>query len=147
MDDLHRYDAILHLPHHVSQAHPRMSRLERAAQFSPFAALTGYEDAVQETARLTDCQRELAEDEKALLEHRLKQVQAALDAGQTPVAAITWFRPDTKKQGGAYVTTKAAVKRIDELERAVVLTNGERIAVEAIVGIEETTRPEPAEEA
>jgi len=124
-----------------------MSRLERAAQFSPFAALTGYEDAVRETARLTDSQTELAEDEKALLEHRLKQAQAALDAGQTPVAAITWFRPDAKKQGGAYVTTRAAVKKIDTFEQAVVLTSGEKIAVEAIIGIELTTMPELTEEA
>lgn len=141
MDDLHRYDAILHLPHHVSQAHPRMSRLERAAQFSPFAALTGYEDAVRETARLTDSQRELAEDEKALLERRLQQMQAQLDRGETPTVSITWFRPDEKKSGGAYVTAEAAVKRIDALEQAVVLTSGEKIAVEAIIQIELTEKP------
>ena len=68
MNHFHRYDEIIHLPHPVSQTHPRMGRLERAAQFSPFAALTGYDDAVRETARLTDAQRELAEDEQALLE-------------------------------------------------------------------------------
>lgn len=145
MDDLHRYDAIINLPHHVSQTHPPMSRLERAAQFSPFAALTGYEDAARETARLTDSQRELAEDEKLLLERRLQQIQAQLEAGRIPAVSVTWFRPDTKKQGGAYVTTEAAVKRIDELERAVVLTNGDKIAVEAIIGIEWTTRPEQEE--
>lgn len=147
MDDLHRYDAIINLPHHVSQTRPQMSRLERAAQFSPFAALTGYEDAVRETARLTDSQRELAEDEKLLLERRIQQMQAQLDSGETPAVSITWFRPDEKKSGGVYVTTEATVKRIDELERAVVLTNGEKIAVEAIIGIEWTVRPEPAEEA
>ena len=64
MNHFHRYDEIIHLPHPVSQTHPRMGRLERAAQFSPFAALTGYDDAVRETARLTDAQRELAEDEQ-----------------------------------------------------------------------------------
>ena len=68
MNHFHRYDEIIHLPHPVSQTHPRMGRLERAAQFSPFAALTGYDDAVRETARLTDAQRELAEDEQALLD-------------------------------------------------------------------------------
>lgn len=146
MDDLHRYDAIINLPHHVSQTHPQISRLERAAQFSPFAALTGYEDAVRETARLTTKRRELAEDEKLLLERRIQQMQAQLDRGETPAVSITWFRPDDKKSGGAYVTTEAAVKRIDELERAVVLTNGDKIAVEAIIGIEWTMRPEPAEE-
>ena len=71
MNHFHRYDEIIHLPHPVSQTHPRMGRLERAAQFSPFAALTGYDDAVRETARLTDAQRELAEDEQALLERQL----------------------------------------------------------------------------
>lgn len=73
MNHFHRYDEIIHLPHPVSQTHPRMGRLERAAQFSPFAALTGYDDAVRETARLTDAQRELAEDEQALLERLLRQ--------------------------------------------------------------------------
>ena len=68
MNHFHRYDEIIHLPHPVSQTHPRMGRLERAAQFSPFAALTGYDDAVRETARLTDAQRELAEDEQAMRE-------------------------------------------------------------------------------
>ena len=75
MNHFHRYDEIIHLPHPVSQTHPRMGRLERAAQFSPFAALTGYDDAVRETARLTDAQRELAEDEQALLERQLLRVQ------------------------------------------------------------------------
>ena len=80
MNHFHRYDEIIHLPHPVSQTHPRMGRLERAAQFSPFAALTGYDDAVRETARLTDAQRELAEDEQALLERQLLRVQMLLDA-------------------------------------------------------------------
>lgn len=79
MNHFHRYDEIIHLPHPVSQTHPRMGRLERAAQFSPFAALTGYDDAVRETARLTDAQRELAEDEQALLERQLLRVQMLLD--------------------------------------------------------------------
>lgn len=82
MNHFHRYDEIIHLPHPVSQTHPRMGRLERAAQFSPFAALTGYDDAVRETARLTDAQRELAEDEQALLERQLLRVQMLLDAGK-----------------------------------------------------------------
>ena len=103
MKHFHRYDEIIHLPHPVSQTHPRMGRLERAAQFSPFAALTGYDDAVRETARLTDAQRELAEDEQALLERQLLRVQMLLDAGTPPVVAVTWFQPDAKKQGGAYV--------------------------------------------
>ena len=101
MNHFHRYDEIIHLPHPVSQTHPRMGRLERAAQFSPFAALTGYDDAVRETARLTDAQRELAEDEQALLERQLLRVQMLLDAGTRPVVAVTWFQPDAKKQGGA----------------------------------------------
>lgn len=99
MNHFHRYDEIIHLPHPVSQTHPRMGRLERAAQFSPFAALTGYDDAVRETARLTDAQRELAEDEQALLERQLLRVQMLLDAGTPPVVAVTWFQPRCQKTG------------------------------------------------
>lgn len=100
MNHFHRYDEIIHLPHPVSQTHPRMGRLERAAQFSPFAALTGYDDAVRETARLTDAQRELAEDEQALLERQLLRVQMLLDAGTPPVVAVTWFSPCQKTGRG-----------------------------------------------
>ena len=135
MNHFHRYDEIIHLPHPVSQTHPRMGRLERAAQFSPFAALTGYDDAVRETARLTDAQRELAEDEQMLL-----------DAGTPPVVAVTWFQPDAKKQGGAYVTAKGKVRKIDEFGGALLLVGGEKIPISAVIGIQLYNDKEQIEE-
>ena len=146
MNHFHRYDEIIHLPHPVSQTHPRMGRLERAAQFSPFAALTGYDDAVRETARLTDAQRELAEDEQALLERQLLRVQMLLDAGTPPVVAVTWFQPDAKKQGGAYVTAKGKVRKIDEFGGALLLVGGEKIPISAVIGIQLYNDKEQIEE-
>lgn len=128
------------------ETHPRMGRLERAAQFSPFAALTGYDDAVRETARLTDAQRELAEDEQALLERQLLRVQMLLDAGTPPVVAVTWFQPDAKKQGGAYVTAKGKVRKIDEFGGALLLVGGEKIPISAVIGIQLYNDKEQIEE-
>lgn len=127
------YDDILHLPHHVSEKHPRMSRLDRAAQFSPFAALTGYEAAVKETARLTDRRIELGESEKEVIDLRLTLVQERLPA-PTEVT-ITYFMPDKKKAGGAYVSVSGTVKKIDDYERTVILCNGTSIPIDDILHI------------
>lgn len=147
MDDSHRYDAIINLPHHVSPTHPQMGRMERAAQFSPFAALSGYEDAVQEAARRTDSQRELAEDEQERIRRGLHQAQMQLDAGLSPVVTITWFRPDARKRGGAYLTARATIKKIDPLAQAVILQSGAKIPFEAIAGIEAAQPSTPTQEA
>ena len=127
------YDDILHLPHHVSEKHPPMSQLDRAAQFSPFAALTGYEAAVKETARLTDRRIELDESEKGAIDQRLTLVQERLPV-PTEVT-ITYFMPDKKKAGGAYVSVSGTVKRIDDYERMVILRNGTSIPIDDILHI------------
>ena len=128
------YDDILLLPHHVSEKHPPMSRLDRAAQFSPFAALTGYEAAVEETARLTDQRIELDEGEKAAIDQRLTLVQERLP---DPIkVTITYFVPDRKKVGGAYVNVSGTVKKIDDYERTVVLSDGTNIPINDILCID-----------
>ncbi len=128
------YDDILHLPHPTSPKHPRMSRLDRAAQFSPFAALTGYEGAIRETARLTDERVELSDDELAVLDERLRLVLAWGD--DPPPVSITWFRPDGRKKGGDYVTTQGRVRRVDELRRVLTLEDGGKIPIDDIVSLE-----------
>ena len=129
-----RYDDIIDLPHHVSTTHHRMSMLERAAQFQPFRALTGYEDAVRETARLTDDQVELTEDEKALLDGKLQRL--ADNLASHPLVTVTYFQPDKKKAGGAYVTATGELKKIDDFTSTLLLTGGERIPIENIVDIQ-----------
>lgn len=125
------YDDIMNLPHPTSPRHPRMPMIDRAAQFSAFQALTGYGKAIQETARLTGEKAELTEEEKALLDERLR-----LLAGTGDEAAFTYFRPDGKKSGGAYVTALGAVKKVDPLEGRLILTDGSTIPIEDIAAIE-----------
>lgn len=127
------YDDIIHLPHPSSSHHPRMSRLARAAQFAPFAALTGYENAIRETARLTDCGPELDESEKAALDERLQIIREHL--GEQAEIAFTYFKPDEKKSGGSYADAAGVVKKIDVLTRVVVLTDGTKIPIDGIVDI------------
>ena len=123
------YDDIIGLPHPTSERHPRMPMANRAAQFSPFAALTGYDAAVKETARLTDAKVDLTEEEEARLDAKLQ----LLAPGES--VSITYFRPDGRKQGGAYVTVSGEVKRIDSCAREVSLANGQKIFVDDIIGI------------
>lgn len=110
-----KYEDIIHLPHPVSETHPRMSMADRAAQFSPFAALTGYDAAVRETARLTDSRMELDESAKGILDRKMQELQR----GQ-PVT-VTYFKPDRHKAGGAYLTVTAPFLRLDPIERRLVL--------------------------
>lgn len=128
-----RYDDIIDLPHHVSTAHSHMSMIDRAAQFQPFRALTGYEDAVRETARLTDERLELTEDEKAVLDRRLQELADRID--RQPQVTLTYFQPDTRKAGGSYVTATGCLKKIDDYTGTLFLSNGERILIEDIVEI------------
>ena len=128
------YDDIIHLPHHVSAIHPHMSAIDRAAQFSPFAALTGYDAAIKETARLTDKRVELDESMKAALSNKLQMIADRLK--EHPEIAITYFQPDGKKNGGAYVTVINTVKKIDVYKRIVVLTDGIVIPVDEIISID-----------
>ncbi len=129
-----KYDDMLSMPHHVSSKHPRMSLHDRAAQFSPFAALTGYQSVLGETARLTDRRIELSEDERAALDERLRLVSESMDDG--PVVSFTYFVPDQKKDGGVYVTAAGIVKKIDEFEKTIILKDGTRIPIGEILSIE-----------
>ncbi len=128
------YDDILYLPHPVSAAHPPMPAAERAAQFSPFAALTGYEDAIEETERMTQERLELTEDEKAALDEKLCALLA--EAGSCPQAEITLFLPDERKEGGAYVTYEGTIKKVDMAARLICLEDGRTVPMDEIVGIE-----------
>ena len=94
-----KYQDIINLPHHVSKTHPQMPLYDRAAQFSPFAALTGYEDAIRETARLTDNWVQLSEDKKQELDEKLRQLIA--DRERTESVTIIYFQPDDRKEGGS----------------------------------------------
>ncbi len=128
------YDSIINLPHHVSQTRPKMSLLDRAAQFAPFSALNGYEDAVKETARLTDGEAVLDDGEIAWLNERLIILSENTPADSA--VEITYFIPDEKKDGGKYLTVTGCVKKIIEFEGVVVMKSGERIPVGRIVSIE-----------
>lgn len=128
--DLHNYDDIINLPHHVSPNRRRMSNVERGAQFSPFAALTGYEAAVEEAARLTDGKKELTEEMKAIIDAKIQAISEHPDA--EPQVTITYFKPDERKEGGAYVRVTGAVKEIDRLGKTIVLTGNTRIPMEQI---------------
>jgi hypothetical protein len=136
-EDEHRYDDIIGLPHHRSSSHAPMAMSDRAAQFSPFAALTGYEDAVRETARLTEGRIELDDNAKELLDEALQAVQTRLD--ERPAVAITYFLADEKKSGGAYVRVQGRVKKIDDYRRQVVLADGREIPLADIIDLAETT--------
>lgn len=128
------YDDIINLPHHVSETHSPMSRVDRAAQFSPFSAVVGYDAAVRETARLTDKRIELDEYEIEMLNGKLRLVADILE--ESPEITITYFRPDGKKDGGAYVSVTGCLKKIDDFEQMVYLTDGTRIAIEEILAID-----------
>lgn len=128
------YEDIINLPHHVSKTRPQMSMLDRAAQFSPFAALTGYDAAIKETGRLTDEKIELDEDTKAALD--MKQAYLIEMIDEQPEITIIYFLPDARKVGGAYVTVTGNLKRFDEYARLLILTNGKKIPMDDIADIE-----------
>ena len=134
MKDAHKYDDIIRLPHHVSTRHPQMSIHDRAAQFSPFAALTGHDAAIRETERLTEEWGELDEDSKEQLDERLQMIREHL--AERPEITFTFFQPDERKQGGAYRTITGKVKKIDEYEHRILLEDGTALMVEHLVSIE-----------
>lgn len=128
------YDDIINLPHHESTRHPKMPALDRAAQFMPFSALTGHDAAVMETQRLTNDRTELDESRKDELDARLQFIRENLL--QEPQACITYFVPDTKKGGGAYLTVTGAVRKMEETRHEVIMENGTVIPMEDIREIE-----------
>lgn len=129
-----KYDDLLDLPHPVSAAHPRMPLIDRAAQFSPFAALSGYEDELEEAARLTEAERAPGEAVLADLDARLRLLAAHVS--EHPEITATYFVPDEKKDGGRYVTAAGRVKKVRAAEREIELTDGRRIAFERLLALE-----------
>lgn len=126
-----KYDDIINLPYHRSKTHPHMPVADRAAQFAPFAALTGYGAAIDETSRLTDERAELSEEMLAELDGRLSEIAA--QPGKT--VTIVRFVADEKKSGGRYVQTKGVIKKIDVYKRMIFLESGEKIAIDDIYGL------------
>ena len=129
-----KYKDIINLPHHQSKRRPRMSMIDRAAQFSPFAALTGHNDAIIETARLTDRKIELDEGTKSVLNEKIQMISDYLS--EMPTVTFTHFEPDIKKDGGAYLITTGTVKKIDDFNKEIYLTDGTIILIEHIYEIE-----------
>ena len=132
--DEHAYDHILNMPHHVSAERPHMANYDRAAQFAPFAALTGFEGRIEETARLTSGRPLLDEDEKHLIDLCLRSVRSRLD--EKPLVRIEYFVPDERKSGGMILSHRGNIAAVNEYARAVVFEDGTSISIEDIVGAE-----------
>ena len=128
-----RYDDIIYMPHHTSPSRKRMAMTDRAAQFSPFAALTGYEAAIEETGRLTDRQIDFDVDGKAMLDEKLRKLADRISA--QPEVRITYFVPDSRKSGGAYVDAVCRVRRIDPNRKGILTEEGLWIPFERIFDI------------
>ena len=125
-----RYNEIINLPHHVSKTRPQMPLSDRAAQFAPFAALTGYDSAIKETGRLTDERIELDEEALAALDRKYQLLMDTLD--DEPAVTITYFQPDERKAGGQYVSATGTVKKVDTFGRRILLQDGTRIPLDSV---------------
>ncbi len=132
--NMSKYDDIIHLPHHVSNKHPRMSIKARSAQFAPFSALTGYEDEVKETARLTNERLDLDAETKANLDIKIQIILEHIIA--RPTVSITYFIPDTKKDGGKYVTAVGNIKKVDKYKQVIILEDKTEIPISEIISID-----------
>ena len=130
--DNHSYDDIINLPNPTSKNHPRMSLHDRAAQFAPFAALTGHKQLIQETQRLTEDKKELDENKKSILNQKLLYFIETKEK-----IKITYFKKDQKKSGGDYLTTIQRIKKIDSIYQTITLQNGQIIKMEDIYEIEQ----------
>ena len=128
-----KYDDIIKLPHHVSKRHPQMSIMARSAQFAPFAALSGYDEAVKETARLTDKRLEIDDGLKSILNNKLQYILENININ--PEVVFTYFVYDKKKTGGKYIEKIGIVKKIDLIEKYIQLTDKSKIPIEEIIDI------------
>ena len=126
--DIHNYDDIINMPRHISSKHPQMKIIDRAAQFAPFAALTGHKESIDEASRITDSKKELDENQKEILNNKLNYILLNLD--KLFEIKITYFQADLKKSGGKYITILANIKKIDEYNKVLVLKNGMRIKLD-----------------
>ena len=134
MNDEHKYDDIINLEHHVSTKHPRMSLENRSAQFAPFSALTGYEEAVTEEARVTESRIAIDEEAKIEVNEKLNYIMKNLD--KNIIVSVTYFEKDKKKQGGRYKTIKGIIKKIDDFRKTIEMKTGEIIKIEELKKIE-----------
>lgn len=125
-----KYKKIINMPHHVSETRPHMSMYDRAAQFSPFAALTGHEAAIDETARLTDTFIEPDEDEKQILDAKIHMLMDMIE--EKPEITVVYFRPDEKKNGGAYVSTTGYLKKINVMKREIIMNDATVIPIDSV---------------
>lgn len=130
-----KYEDIIKLSHHVSKKHPQMPMEERAAQFAPFAALVGYEDAVEETARLTDKRIELDEEAKNILDMKMQMLNEQMKVQIHPKVIILYFVPDLKKDGGKYIQISGTIKKIDEFKQLVILDDKTEIPINDVISI------------
>lgn len=128
------YGDIINLPHHVSANHPQMLLQDRAAQFSPFAALTGHEAAINEAARLTENRLELNEDRREILNRQLQLIKEHLN--ENPSVTFSYFKPDSRKSGGSYTTISGTIKKIDEYESRIILDDDTVIYIDEIIALE-----------
>ena len=134
-DDVRKkYGDIINLPHHHSPTRPKMSNYDRAAQFSPFAALTGHADAIKETARKTEEFNEPSDDMKAVINKKLLFLVEKLET--RPEVTITYFQPDEKKSGGSYITVTGTVAKIKNYERVIQMSTGETIPIDRVTEID-----------
>ncbi|MCI8537426.1 MAG: YolD-like family protein [Oscillospiraceae bacterium] len=134
LKETHRYDDIIDLPHHVSDRHPRMPISDRAAQFAPFQALSGFGDTIEETARVTEEWIELDDDQKTELDLKLRMLRELLT--QRPEVSVVYFVPDVRKAGGAYTTVTGRIIKMDGVSRVIVMEDGVEILIDDIFGIE-----------
>lgn len=134
MNDEHKYDDIINLEHHVSTKHSRMSLENRSAQFAPFSALTGYEEAVKEEARVTESRIDIDEEAKIEVNEKLNYIMKHLD--KNIIVSVTYFEKDKKKQGGNYKTIKGIIKKIDDSRKTIKMQTGEIIKIEELKKIE-----------
>ena len=130
-----KYEDIINLPHHISKKHPQMTMESRAAQFAPFAALVGYEDAVEETARLTTKRIELNEEEKNILDMKLQMLKEQMHVQIYPEISVMYFVPDLKKEGGKYIKISGTIKKIDEYKQLLILDDKTQIPINEIINI------------
>lgn len=140
--DVGKYGDIIGLPHYQSRKRPHMSNYDRAAQFAPFAALTGYEALVAEAGRQTESRPELSEEEARELDRRLGYIMEHIE--EQPEVRVTWFRPDERKEGGAYVTTTGRVRRVDLARRRLIMADRQELLFGDILGLEPVLKEEEA---
>lgn len=127
------YDDIINLPHYVSKKRPQMSREARAAQFAPFAALTGYGDAVEETARIVGKKIDVDEEMKAIINDKLNIINSHIT--DKPEVNFTYYVPDKKKDGGSYISITGNVRQIDVVNGVIILSNKKKINLSDLIGV------------